>query len=164
MNEQSLQADRYIGWIRGAIDGMNRSVREQGVDLSYVWEFRRSVLAAADELAANLVEAAPALHLIFDDHQSAASFTVTPAVNIKIGDEIHKLSWITQDDLKIPEIKRGLGRPLATLIECSFTMSHVLKEAGHEGMTFITEIDDDDIFMLAARYDERVQDEEPMPS
>ena len=43
-------------------------------------------------------------------------------------------------------------------------MSHVLKEAGHEGMTFITEIDDDDIFMLAARYDERVQDEEPMPS
>jgi hypothetical protein len=41
-------------------------------------------------------------------------------------------------------------------------MSRVLKEAGHEGMTFITEIADDDVFMLAAPYDEKVQDEEPM--
>jgi len=162
MNDLSLQADRYIGNVRGAIDAMNRSVREQGLDLSYVWEFRRSVLATADGLAADFVEAAPALHMIFDDHQNDGTFTVTPAVNIKISDEIHKISWITQDDLKIPEIKRGLGRPLMTLVECAFEMSRVLKEAGHDGMTFITEIADDDIFMLAAPYDEKVQDEEPM--
>jgi len=164
MDELSLQTDRYTGWIRGAIEGMKDASEGGGLDMSDILQFKRLVLEAADGLDSKLRDVAPALHLIFDDHQNEASLIATPALNVRIGEEVHKISWITEADLKIPEIRRGLGRPLSTWVACSFEMSRLLKEAGHEGMTFICEIEDDDIHMLAAPFDTQTRHEEPMLS
>ncbi|MFG6572197.1 hypothetical protein ACGYLO_11385 [Sulfitobacter sp. 1A13353] len=162
MSDIDLHTQRFIGWVRSNIEAMGREAAAGGLDLSTIWAFRRVVTEASENVSAYLREMAPALHLAFDDAGGTASYIVTPGVNIRIGDEVQKITWLTKDDLEIPEIRRGLGRPLATLLDCSFEMSRLVQDAGQKGVTFICELEDDDIHMLAAPYDAKVPTEEPM--
>ena len=160
MSDIDLHTQRFIGWVRSNIEAMGREAAAGGLDLSTIWAFRR-VVTEAPRMSAPFCARWP-LPLAFDDAGGTASYIVTPGVNIRIGYEVQKITWLTKDDLEIPEIRRGLGRPLATLLDCSFEMSRLVQDAGQKGVTFICELEDDDIHMLAAPYDAKPQAEELM--
>ncbi len=150
--------------IREAINDLSVGEPSKEGDVARQWYFRKYVRAVSDRIDGDLRSYAPALHIVFDDDADIPAFIATPAVNVRIGDEIQKISWFTRDDLAIPEIRRGLGRSLCKVFEGTLEVSAELRQAGYPGITPICELEDEELDRLVLPRTAEDFDEEPMPT
>lgn len=98
-----------------------------------------AVLDLAEVIRNDLRSDAPALHMVFDDTDDMAALVVTPSLNMRVGDEVHRLALICKEDLEVDVVRRALGPEVTKSVLSLFSISELLREIGVESLTALSE-------------------------